>query len=82
MIEQPHKVPLARARDIRVCGASPRVVLRDEVPVVGPVFFELLEETVRLLLGEIELLQDRVAVEVAFEVYTQFLHLDLQDYSS
>jgi len=70
VVQQAHEIPLASPSDIGVRGPSARVVLGDEVPVVSPVFFELLEESVRLLLGEIKLLQDGVTLEIMLEIYS------------
>jgi hypothetical protein len=70
VVQQPHEVPFPSPSDIRVSGAGPRVVLRNKVSIVSPVFFELLEKTMRLLLREIQLFQYRVTVEVLFEVYS------------
>ena len=70
VVQQPHEVPFPSSSDIRVSGAGSRVVLRNKVSIVSPVFFELLEKTMCLLLREIQLFQYRVTVEVLFEVYS------------
>ena len=49
VVQQPHEVPFPSPSDIRVSGAGPRVVLRNKVSIVSPVFFELLEKTMRMV---------------------------------